>query len=81
MTATKRTIALSTVDDDGPAIKDDRIADVVRPRVRLDQTILGDGFGLSIAMELTEIYGGRLVLGEAPSGGLRVEIRLPWVPV
>jgi signal transduction histidine kinase len=49
----------------------------VRPGVRLDETVPGDGFGLSIAKELTEIYGGSLAFGEAPTGGLRVSIRLP----
>ncbi len=77
MTATEQTMALITVDDDGPGIKDDRIADAVRPGVRLDETVPGDGFGLSIAKELTEIYGGSLAFGKAPTGGLRVSIRLP----
>jgi hypothetical protein len=33
--------------------------------------------GLSIALELASLYGGKLELSTAPLGGLRAELLLP----
>jgi signal transduction histidine kinase len=43
----------------------------------LDETKPGSGLGLSIVAELAQLYGGKLELGTAPIGGLRVELELP----
>lgn len=68
---------LILVDDDGPGIPAE-VRDRVPARgVRADQTAPGSGLGLSIARDLTEAYGGRLVLDRSPLGGLRVAIDLP----
>jgi signal transduction histidine kinase len=37
----------------------------------------GSGLGLAIARSLVELNGGRLRLGDAPSGGALFEIELP----
>ena len=37
----------------------------------------GSGLGLSIIVELANLYGGELTLGTAPIGGLRAELLLP----
>jgi signal transduction histidine kinase len=47
------------------------------PGQRLDESIPGFGFGLSITRELAELYGGALELGAAPAGGLCVSLQLP----
>ena len=39
----------------------------------------GSGLGLSIVVDLAALYGGSLVLGDAPIGGLRAELVLPGV--
>ena len=44
---------------------------------RLDETRPGSGFGLAIVVETAADHGGRLVLGSAPTGGLRAELILP----
>ena len=44
---------------------------------RLDETKPGSGLGLSIVVELADLYGGVLTLGTAPIGGLRAELALP----
>ena len=65
------------VEDDGPGLPPERRAAVLAPGVRLDETVPGTGLGLAVASDLARLYGGALLLGEAGSGGLRAELRLP----
>ena len=74
--AQERSVLL-TVDDDGPGLAAEKIATLVLPGRRLDETVPGFGFGLPIARELAELYGGSLVLSQSHLGGLRVGISLP----
>ncbi|WP_157216934.1 sensor histidine kinase [Flavisphingomonas formosensis] len=67
-----------SVEDDGPGLSD---ADVARARqsgVRLDESDVGYGFGLTITQELAELYGGGLALGRSRElGGLAALLTLP----
>ncbi|MEP9379748.1 HAMP domain-containing sensor histidine kinase [Aquabacter sp. CN5-332] len=63
--------------DDGPGLAPARRAEVGRRGRRLDESKPGSGLGLSIVQELASLYGGRLELGTASIGGLRVELVLP----
>ena len=65
------------VDDDGPGLTADQREAVAKRGRRLDETKPGSGFGLAIVAETAAEYGGRLVLGSAPIGGLRAELILP----
>lgn len=65
------------IDDDGPGLSPADREQVARRGQRLDETKPGSGLGLSIVVELAALYGGRLVLGTAPIGGLRAELILP----
>lgn len=66
------------IDDDGPGLPPDSREDVLKNRgQRLDESKPGSGLGLSIVVDLASLYGGRLVLGTAPIGGLRAELVLP----
>jgi signal transduction histidine kinase len=67
------------IDDDGPGLSSPEREKVQAARrgLRLDQTKPGSGLGLSIVVELAELYGGALALGTAPIGGLRAELVLP----
>lgn len=69
------------VDDDGPGIPPDKLADVLKPFVRLDaarkRDTVGFGLGLSIVLRAVEAEGGTLTLSNRPEGGLRAEICLP----
>ncbi len=69
--------AVVTVEDDGPGLPDSAMQDALRPGRRLDEAAPGHGFGLPIARELAELYGGGLALGRSDLGGLRVELTLP----
>lgn len=72
---------LLTVEDEGPGIPDDRLAEVTAPFVRLDAARLRDtkglGLGLAIVTRAVEREGGRLTLCNRPNGGLRATIHLP----
>lgn len=67
------------VEDDGPGLKEAEREQVLKRGRRLDETKPGSGLGLSIVAELVRLYSGSLKLGEARSGGLRVEVRLPRI--
>jgi signal transduction histidine kinase len=65
------------VDDDGRGLSPSEREQVAHRGSRLDETKPGSGLGLSIVVELAELYGGKLNLGTAPLGGLRAELVLP----
>jgi len=65
------------VEDDGPGMPDDQIAEAMKRGKRLDETKPGTGLGLSIIKEIAGEYKGSVVLDRSPMGGLRVRLRLP----
>ena len=65
------------VDDDGPGLSPAEREQVALRGQQLDETKPGSGLGLSIVVELANLYGGVLTLGTAPIGGLRAELALP----
>lgn len=69
------------IDDAGPGIPDDRLRDVFRPFVRLEQSRNresgGAGLGLAIARGVVLAHGGTIVLSNRPEGGLQALVRLP----
>jgi signal transduction histidine kinase len=65
------------VDDDGRGLSATEREQVAERGRRLDETKPGSGLGLSIVVELANLYGGELKLGTAPLGGLRAELVLP----
>jgi signal transduction histidine kinase len=65
------------VDDDGRGLSAEEREQVAKRGQRLDESKPGSGLGLSIVVELAALYGGGLMLGEAPAGGLRAELTLP----
>ncbi|WP_421914298.1 sensor histidine kinase [Mesorhizobium sp.] len=68
------------IEDDGPGLDPAAMPEAMRPGRRIDEATPGHGFGLPIAAELTELYGGSLVLERVPGTGLRVQVRLPKAP-
>lgn len=65
------------IEDDGPGMTAEQIAHVAMRGSRLDEREGGHGLGISIASELIEATEGKLTMGTASTGGLRVELR--WV--
>ncbi|HUD29395.1 MAG TPA: ATP-binding protein [Novosphingobium sp.] len=70
-----------SVEDDGPGIPEERIADALQPFVRLDtaraRDTAGMGLGLPIVRKAVRMENGTLDLRNRPEGGLRATIRLP----
>jgi signal transduction histidine kinase len=69
------------VDDEGPGIPEDKLAQVTKPFVRLEESRSvetgGHGLGLTIARAIVERHGGELILANRASGGLRATLKLP----
>jgi signal transduction histidine kinase len=75
--ATKGAMVIIFIEDNGPGVSEAFIADAFRPGLRLDETVPGDGFGLTITKELAELYGGRITLSNSETGGLICSVVLP----
>ncbi|MXO96656.1 HAMP domain-containing protein [Erythrobacter aquimaris] len=73
--------AVIRVEDDGPGIPEDRIAEMLEPFTRgeasRNRATGGAGLGLTITRAVAEQHGGSLVLENRQQGGLRAELRLP----
>ena len=66
------------VDDDGPGIAPERIAEALQPWVQLAPNGgANHGLGLAIARDLAERDGGTLTLVNRAEGGLRASVWLP----
>jgi signal transduction histidine kinase len=63
------------IEDDGPGIPNERLAEVVTGGVRLDRSVPGTGIGLAIARDLIELNHCSLQLAQGPLGGLRAIVR------
>jgi two-component system sensor histidine kinase PhoQ len=65
------------VEDDGSGIPPAERARVLERGARADETVAGQGIGLSVAREIASAYGGILEIGESRLGGARLSVRLP----
>ena len=65
------------IEDDGPGVPDDKLAEVLGRGKRLDEATPGSGLGLSIVTDLAELYHGSLELGRSEMGGMKAILRLP----
>ena len=74
-------LAVLVVDDDGPGVPEDRRDDIFERFVRLDVSRDRDhggvGLGLAIVAEIVRAHGGRVHVGDSPSGGARFVVELP----
>jgi signal transduction histidine kinase len=74
--------AVLHVDDDGPGVPVAERSRVFERFVRLDDARVNvdggaGGLGLAIVAEIVAAHGGDVEMGDAPSGGARVTVRLP----
>jgi signal transduction histidine kinase len=65
------------VDDDGPGLTPEQMADPIIRGRRLDETKPGSGLGHSIVADLAHSYSGKLELARSEHGGLCARLTLP----
>ena len=65
------------VEDDGPGLPEDQREAALERGARMDESTPGSGLGLSIVVELTRAYGGRISLADSELGGLKAVLELP----
>ena len=65
------------VEDDGPGLTADQIAEPIARGRRLDETKPGSGLGHSIVADLAFCYSGKFELARSESGGLSARLTLP----
>ena len=65
------------VDDDGPGLTAEQMADPIIRGRRLDETKPGSGLGHSIVADLAHSYSGKLELARSEHGGLSARLTLP----
>mgnify|MGYP000299189574 CR=1 FL=1 len=64
------------IEDDGPGIPQEKLNQVIKRGVRLDETTAGTGLGLNIVSEMAHSYRGNLTLSQSAMGGLRASLTL-----
>lgn len=65
------------VEDDGSGIPPAERSRVLDRGARADESVAGQGIGLSVAREIAAAYSGTLEIGESRMGGARISLRLP----
>ncbi|MGU3574770.1 ATP-binding protein [Brucellaceae bacterium C25G] len=68
-----------SIEDDGPGLPVDKMAEAMQRGRRMDETKPGTGLGLSIVRDTVKEYGGEFVLKSSQLGGLNAQIILPLV--
>jgi two-component system sensor histidine kinase PhoQ len=65
------------IEDDGKGIPPAERSRVLERGARADESVAGQGIGLSVARDIAAAYSGTLEIGESRLGGARVSARLP----
>ncbi len=67
------------VEDDGPGVAEDKLAEIEQRGHRLDHSTPGHGLGLAIVREMADTYGLEVKYKRSSLGGLSVNIARPEV--
>ena len=66
------------IEDDGPGAAPEKVTELSKRGIRLDEKTQGHGFGLAIANDIVNDYKGTLEFSQSSDlGGLKSEIKLP----
>lgn len=69
--------AMIIISDQGPGVPEDKLARLFDPFYRLDQSNIGAGLGLNIALQAVQMHNGRIHAENRLPHGLKVTIELP----
>jgi two-component system sensor histidine kinase PhoQ len=63
-----------SIEDDGPGIAPQQVDTVLQRGKRMDESIPGQGIGLSMASEIIAVYGGQLAFADSALGGTLLQV-------
>jgi len=63
-----------SIEDDGPGIAAEQVDTLLQRGKRMDESIPGQGIGLSMASEIIAVYGGQLTFSASPLGGTLLRV-------
>ena len=63
-----------SIEDDGPGIAGEQVDTLLQRGKRMDESIPGQGIGLSMASEIIAVYGGQLTFSASPLGGTLLRV-------
>ena len=63
-----------SIEDDGPGIAAEQVDTVLQRGTRMDESMPGQGIGLSMANEIITVYDGQLVIAASPLGGTLLRV-------
>lgn len=63
------------IEDDGPGIDPERTDEVLQRGRRMDQSMPGQGIGLSVVREIVDVYHGNIEIGRSDLGGACIRVR------
>jgi two-component system sensor histidine kinase PhoQ len=66
-----------TIADDGPGIQDSAIEHIIQRGGRMDQTMPGQGIGLSVVQEIVTAYNSKLAITQSDLGGAAFSFDFP----
>jgi len=69
--------ALFTIADDGPGVKGSEVEHVLSRGGRVDQSMPGQGIGLSVVMDIVSAYNSKLTITHSDLGGAAFTFDLP----
>jgi two-component system sensor histidine kinase PhoQ len=62
------------IEDDGPGIAPEQVQAILQRGMRMDESVPGQGIGLSMANEIIAVYGGRLEFAASELGGALLRV-------
>lgn len=69
---------LLQIEDDGCGIADDKLSDILKRGIRVDENSNGHGIGMAVVYELVILLGGKLVGGHSETlGGIKWQVFFP----
>lgn len=66
-----------SIDDDGPGVPEEHRPRLGQRGARVDPNVEGHGIGLAVVVDITQAYGGQMVIGDSDLGGASFQLRFP----